>query len=351
MSEAFVLGRRGLALGPASRRPARSPWFASFAFPRPRVASGAPGEPMPQETVSFDEDAFSLPEEAETGEQAQENRDGPHFPARSAKAKANRGQTPISRNRGLTPISPKDHDRIRGQSPNSSQRTQEQVRALTPNSTTNSDRALTTVAVKELSAVEAVRDHEVAAGDVAASSALRNSEEGEPGARDSGSAASLARSVRHPAATQEASTSTQEIAAPAPGLATLRNAAHHPGALSLAQSTRRAKASFSPGKTPGEPRAPIVMPMGKPPGVPAPAQEPPIAQRRMELQRLMTRSVAAPSVTRIGTVEIVVKAPPDPAPRPSAPAPAPAAPQPVRHERKAMPFRNPWTASRWRRGE
>jgi hypothetical protein len=90
--------------------------------------------------------------------------------------------------------------------------------------------------------------------------------------------------------------------------------------------------------------------MGKPAAAPQPKLEAhavaaAVTQWRRKLERAV-EAAGAPALTRIGTVEIVVKTPPAPQA-----ASMPPAPQPGLKQRKAAAFRSPWAASRWRRSD
>jgi translation initiation factor IF-2 len=334
-AERFVLARQGLPLASPSRRAARAPWFASFAFPRPRVSAAEPAEPLPQGALSFSEAEPSVPEDArqddeetQTSEAAQEserkgserkNRDGPHFPERK------------NRDRPHFPARSAEQRKM-GSVP---------VFALTPHAL----EALTRVALKASPAVdEAPRPSP--AEESAAPAAMRESPQERqiaPGNR--GSAAPLARTP----ARQE--TVAQEAVPVRDGRRRLDERPVSPATIS------RARPSAAARRIPEQEERAAVMPMGKPAAAPQPERDAhaavaaAVVQRRRKLERV-AKAAGAAAVTRIGTVEIVVKTPPPPhaAPRAQA-APMPPAQQPGREQRKAAPFRSPWAASHWRRGD
>ena len=342
--ETFVLARRGLPLAAPSRRSARAPWFASFAFPRPRVSTepGTADEPLPEESVSFSEEALAAPEEALPDE--------------------------------ALPI----EERIRGQDRNHLPRTQRIITTLPPNSvralirdstpepspTAGAPERTPAVALPSLP-VEKASVHPVP------DEPVRQTATEEPQEPQETAVRSAVRPAPRPVPNVPVPhhlSGKKPIAAKA--AVPQREISQRPGASSLPRvQPLRAEAPTReiPALEANAPAAPqaVSMPMGKPPE-PQPrdvtthaaaAAARVTAQRLSELGRVaraasapLSAALGAPRGTRIGTVEIVVRTPPPPqvVPRPPA-APAPA--QAVRERRKEVPFRNPWASSRWRRGD
>ena len=337
-AEASVLGRRGLPLAGAARRPAPAPWFASFAFPRARAPVQLhvpPAEPVEPQWLQLDDVALDEPSADEPSREHALREEPPlegpadapdapagerRIPARVRSKQPAAGAGPVPTNEARQPADDDEPTAAGAPEAGAPEKERKQAKPAPRSETAPGDRVGPSPAVAERSSPGSP------APGVKRSRRMRPDDEAAP----------------------------ERDAPPGP-------AAEHSGPEAVAASkpfppVRVTNAPLVPAKREpaGDPapRAPLhtTMPMGAPAAVStrkaAAASAPVPAARRREgapAAVATERQIGA----RIGTLHVVIRAEPPPA--------RPAAPARTLHEQAAVQapaaraFRSPWTS--WRRGD